>query len=292
MVRAGDLAADGACCAAPSSRRSSRSTTRPRAGRRQLLRSAWASTSRPRISSGVLVQRAEGPVLLVAAAAPGRRRPAAAARIGARVPAAGRRSSLRSTPTSSRAGGTGSSAAATGTAASSTSIRSSRSASRRSSRGARGSRGGGARPRQSSALAVALSVFQMLQVPGTACCRSATRRGRSTAPPSCASDDPTSLARVIARRAGAALRLAYLRDPPWLLGMESGFRAWENTVDGTRVRWIGGHASFFVPADAASFVMPVRTTFASTDDSSGHARVTVDDRAAAVAVLASPGWQQ
>jgi len=86
--------------------------------------------------------------------------------------------------------------------------------------------------------------------------------------------------------------IAYLRDPPWLLRVESGFRGWENTIDGTRVRWIGGHASFFVPAEAASFVMPVRTTFALIDDPPVTLRVTVDDRAAAVAVLASPGWQQ
>jgi hypothetical protein len=86
--------------------------------------------------------------------------------------------------------------------------------------------------------------------------------------------------------------IAYLRDPPWLLRVESGFRAWENGIDGTRSRWIGGHASFFVPAGAASLVMPVRTTFAAADEPPTTLSVTVDDRSAAVAVIASPGWHQ
>jgi len=42
--------------------------------------------------------------------------------------------------------------------------------------------------------------------------------------------------------------LGYLRDPAWLIGIESGFRPWERGADGTRSRWTGGHASFFVPS--------------------------------------------
>lgn len=45
--------------------------------------------------------------------------------------------------------------------------------------------------------------------------------------------------------------LASLRDPPWLAGLESGFRGWETGADGTRYRWTSGHASFFSTRDNA-----------------------------------------
>ncbi len=57
------------------------------------------------------------------------------------------------------------------------------------------------------------------------------------------------LALVCLVLAGIAGALAYLRDPPWLDHMESGFRRWETAADGTRYRWTAGHASFFVPAE-------------------------------------------
>ncbi|MEO8521396.1 MAG: hypothetical protein ABI603_08540, partial [Acidobacteriota bacterium] len=44
--------------------------------------------------------------------------------------------------------------------------------------------------------------------------------------------------------------LGYLRDPVWLRDYSSGLRGWETAADGARVRWAGGHASFFVPSDA------------------------------------------
>jgi hypothetical protein len=64
--------------------------------------------------------------------------------------------------------------------------------------------------------------------------------------------------------AGAAL--AYLRDPPWLLATASGLRGWGTDRDGTRYRWTGGHASFFVPA--------------------------IDDRPADRVVLADDSWRR
>ena len=55
--------------------------------------------------------------------------------------------------------------------------------------------------------------------------------------------------------------LWYLRDPPWLSGHTTGLRGWHREPDGSAYRWSGGHASFFVPADARQVRIPVATTF-------------------------------
>ncbi len=85
--------------------------------------------------------------------------------------------------------------------------------------------------------------------------------------------------------------LAYLRDPPWLAGMESGFRRWETTTDGTRYRWTGGHASFFVPATAKAIVIPTRTTFDSQADPPVLVAISIDDRQADGFVLRDAQWR-
>ena len=79
---------------------------------------------------------------------------------------------------------------------------------------------------------------------------------------------------------GLVAALAYLRDPPWLAGLESGFRRWETGADGTRYRWTGGHASFFVPATARAIVIPTRTTFDEPGDPPVLVSIAIDDRAA------------
>ena len=84
--------------------------------------------------------------------------------------------------------------------------------------------------------------------------------------------------------------LAYLRDPPWLIRMETGFRGWGTTADGARARWTGGHASFFVRSNAAAIVIPIRTTFASPSDGPVTVTVAVDDRAAQQLVLTDDRW--
>jgi hypothetical protein len=86
---------------------------------------------------------------------------------------------------------------------------------------------------------------------------------------------PARLAAVLLVVAAA---LAYLRDPPWLLRVESGFRSWETAADGTRYRWTGGHASFFVRADASEIAIPLRTTFASLDDRPARRLLLIDDQ--------------
>jgi hypothetical protein len=81
----------------------------------------------------------------------------------------------------------------------------------------------------------------------------------------------------------------YLRDPPWLAGIESGFRGWETTADGMRYRWTSGHASFFVSADASGVVIPARTTFAPGEPPV-HLSITIDDRPADRDLLTDEDW--
>ena len=67
---------------------------------------------------------------------------------------------------------------------------------------------------------------------------------------------PAGRVLAVGRRAGGALW--YLRDPPWLIEQTTGFvRPWERGADGADLRWCGGHASFFVPADAGDVRIPV-----------------------------------
>ena len=90
--------------------------------------------------------------------------------------------------------------------------------------------------------------------------------------------------------AAALALLGYLRDPPWLLSTTSGLRAWETDADGTRVRWMGGHASLFVPASAHAVELPVRTTFDAPGDWPITVTVTIDDRTSNRLVLSDGEW--
>ena len=60
----------------------------------------------------------------------------------------------------------------------------------------------------------------------------------------------TRPARLIVVVVALSAALAYLRDPPWLIGDGLGLPPLETMADGTRIRWTGGHASFFVPSNA------------------------------------------
>jgi hypothetical protein len=91
--------------------------------------------------------------------------------------------------------------------------------------------------------------------------------------------------------AGVVGTLAYLREPPWLAGMESGFRNWETGADGTRYRWIGGHASFFVPATAKAIVIPTRVSFDDPGEPAVFVSIAIDDRAADGFVLRNDEWR-
>lgn len=82
----------------------------------------------------------------------------------------------------------------------------------------------------------------------------------------------------------------YLRDPPWLLSMTSGLRAWESDRDGRRFRWMGGHASLFVPSTARMVEIPLQTTFELTDEWPVTVNVAIDDRASDRLVLSDGEW--
>ena len=99
-------------------------------------------------------------------------------------------------------------------------------------------------------------------------------------------------ARLIVVVVALCAALAYLRDPPWLIGMDSGFRPWEIRADGARVRWTGGHASFFVPSNAAGITVPMRTPFASPPAHPVTVTLAIDDRTAGGLVLDDGSWHE
>lgn len=83
--------------------------------------------------------------------------------------------------------------------------------------------------------------------------------------------------------------LAYLRDPPWLADLESGFRGWETAADGTRYRWTSGHASLFVPATLSAIVIPANTTFAPGDPPV-RLSISIDDQPVTNDLLTDERW--
>lgn len=98
------------------------------------------------------------------------------------------------------------------------------------------------------------------------------------------------LAAIVALSLALAGALAYLRDPPWLSGQTTGLRGWEQRPGEPRYRWSGGHASFFVRADAGVVDIPVSTTFDAGDERPMLVTVRVDDQPAARVVLTGAGW--
>ena len=98
------------------------------------------------------------------------------------------------------------------------------------------------------------------------------------------------LAALSAAALSIAMALAYLRDPRWLLTTTSGLRAWQTERDGARVRWMGGHASFFVPAAARTIEIPLRTTFAAHGEPPVTIAISIDDRPGDRIVLSDPSW--
>src|SRR5204862_917564 len=86
--------------------------------------------------------------------------------------------------------------------------------------------------------------------------------------------------------------LAYLRDPPWLIDQTTGLRGWERHAGEPRYRWSGGHASFFVPADAETIEIPLSTTFDASDNRPMMVTVSIDDAVAARIVLTDAEWKR
>jgi len=98
----------------------------------------------------------------------------------------------------------------------------------------------------------------------------------------------TVLALLVAAAVIAAA--AYLRDPPWLPSITSGLRSWESDRDGTKFRWMGGHASLFVPSAARAIEIPLHTTFESPGDWPVTVSVAIDDRPGDRLVLSDGEW--
>jgi len=96
-------------------------------------------------------------------------------------------------------------------------------------------------------------------------------------------------AAIIMFVAVAAL-LAWLRDPGWLAGIESGFGRWERASDGVAYRWTAGRASFFVPADLPAIEIPVRLPI-QPGDWPVVVTISIDDRPADRVVITEDGWQ-
>jgi hypothetical protein len=84
--------------------------------------------------------------------------------------------------------------------------------------------------------------------------------------------------------------MAYLRDPPWLAQVTSGFGSWEQDRAGMRFRWMGGRASFFVPADAARVQIPLQAFAAGPSGDPFVIDVRVDGKRASQIVLDHTGW--
>ena len=94
---------------------------------------------------------------------------------------------------------------------------------------------------------------------------------------------------VIAALLAAAL--AYLRDPPWLLSVTSGMRPPQTDASGRRYRWMGGHASLFVPAGARLISIPLRTTFDAPGDPPVTVTIAIDDRPVDRVELTDSQWR-
>ncbi len=84
--------------------------------------------------------------------------------------------------------------------------------------------------------------------------------------------------------------VAWLRDPAWLAGIESGFGRWERATDGVVYRWTAGRASFFVPADLQAIEIPLRLPI-QPGDWPAVVTISIDDRPADRVVISEDGWQ-
>jgi hypothetical protein len=93
--------------------------------------------------------------------------------------------------------------------------------------------------------------------------------------------------------AGAVLILlvGYLRDPPWLGSVSSGFGVWEHSQrEQIRFRWMGAHASFFVPSDWTVVRIPLRGLLLLGDTREFIVTIHVNDQPVATVHLPDEQW--
>jgi hypothetical protein len=85
---------------------------------------------------------------------------------------------------------------------------------------------------------------------------------------------------------GLTAAAVYLHDPPWVADLTYGFGPWAVDAHGERVRWTMGRGSFFVPSDATSISLKVRSHKSLSLDPV-TVDVRVDDRPLTVITLSS-----
>jgi hypothetical protein len=82
--------------------------------------------------------------------------------------------------------------------------------------------------------------------------------------------------------------LGYLYDPPWIGGVTSGLRPWEEDPPGTLFRWTMGRATFFVPSNVTTMTVPLRALFPGPNGAPVAVEIRVDDRLLATIDLIDP----
>ena len=90
-----------------------------------------------------------------------------------------------------------------------------------------------------------------------------------------------------------AAGLAYLYDPPWMGGVTSGLRPWEQDPPGTLFRWTMGRATFFVPSSATTLTVPLRAMFPGPNGTPVRVQMRDDGRLVAEVELSrSDAWER
>jgi hypothetical protein len=99
--------------------------------------------------------------------------------------------------------------------------------------------------------------------------------------------------RIVLAAIALAFVLVYFRDPSWVGDVTSGLRPWEEDPPGTRFRWTYGRATFFVPSDAATVTVPMRSVFPGPGGGATEVALYVDDRFLTIVRLTDPSaWRR
>ena len=96
------------------------------------------------------------------------------------------------------------------------------------------------------------------------------------------------LVKSVAGALAAVVVLGYLYDPPWMGGVTSGLRPWEQDPPGTFFRWTAGRATFFVPSSATTMTVPLRAVFPGPDGAPVTVEVRDDGRLLTTIELREP----
>ena len=86
----------------------------------------------------------------------------------------------------------------------------------------------------------------------------------------------------------SVLALGYLYDPPWIGGVTSGLRPWEEGPPGTLFRWTAGRATFYVPSSATTMIVPLRSVFPGPNGAPVKVEIRDNGRSVATIVLNDP----